>query len=209
MSEPPATTRFTVVLDAESNARFDRLVGELGRVTGPLPSHRGRRSPSRADLLRAALVVLEEDRPAFAQVRTEVLRHALGPSAASEVRALVAELRRGAAWLSTADAQESAGRIIDSLDALSRSGFDDVEVASEELRGSADRIAWLAVEAGGYEGLRPLLDIARRLRLIRDAIDPAEMQTCLFCDQDVRLDEDGRFERHNDQAGSICQGGAR
>ena len=203
MAKNPDTHRTTLDLDADAERRFQGVVDQLGRLTGPLPSHRGRRRPSRADVLRAALVVLEQDRRFAAAVRGQVVTDALAPHAADEVQGVAVELRRGATWLGTPDAQESADVIAEQLEAMTLA---DVERASGALRGLAERIAWLAAHAGGYQGLRPLLDLARRLRLVRDAIDPADTGVCLYCSQDVRLG-DGRFERHNDQAGSICPGG--
>jgi hypothetical protein len=204
VAKNPETRRTSLDLDSASERRLQSLVERLGRMTGPLPSHRGRRRPSRADLLRAVLVVLDENRAFAAEVRARVVVEALAPHAADEVAAVAVELRRGASWLGTPDAQESAGRIAEQLEALP---LGDAERASEALRGLAERIAWLAAQAGGYQGLRPLLDLARRLRLVRDAIDPAQTQVCLYCNQDVRAGNQSRFERHNDQAGSICPGG--
>lgn len=216
MSEPPATTRFTVLLDTESNARFDHLVGELGRVTGPLPSHRGRRRPGRSDLLRAALVVLANDRSVMADVRNQVLHEALAPVAGDELRGLATELRRGSVWMSTPEAQDAAREVVAELEALAdpnlldeHADYDSELPSSAALHRLALRVARLGATAGGYEGLRPLLDIARRLELVRDALDPAEMRVCLHCNQDVRLSQDGeRFEQHVAQGGDMCPGGA-
>lgn len=80
MSEPPRPSRFAVNLDPDDNLRFDRLVRRLGDAIGRVPSHRGQRLPSRADLLRALLVVAENDeqveQAAHEQVRVDAARHA-------------------------------------------------------------------------------------------------------------------------------------
>lgn len=213
------TTKFTVSLDAATNTRFDQLVGELGRVTGALPSHRGRRRPGRADLLRAALAVLEGNRALMAEVRNQVLYEALAPRASDELRGLAAELHRGAAWMSTPESQDALAEVAAGLERLDPSHVlddpqgdnsdGDVAAAADELHTLALRVARLGATAGGYEGLRLLLDIARRVELVRDAIDPAEMRVCLHCSQDVRLGDDGRFEPHTAQAGDMCPGGQR
>lgn len=213
MTEPPVTTKFTVALDAASNARFNQLVQDLANVTGALPSHRGRRRPGRADLLRAALVVLENDRGVMTEVRNQVLHEALAPVVGAELRGLATELRRGATWMPTPDAQAVMAEVVDDLerlassDALRDPGEDDDP--SAELHRQALRVARLGATAGGCEGLRPLLDIARRIELVRDAIDPAEMRVCPCCGRDVRLDPaGGRFEPHTAQAGDMCPGRA-
>ncbi|MEJ2865967.1 hypothetical protein [Actinomycetospora flava] len=66
------TTRFSVNLDADDDTRFERLVRGLADDVGRVPSHRGRRYPSRADLLRAMLAVTERDPEVRAAVHAHV-----------------------------------------------------------------------------------------------------------------------------------------
>ncbi len=68
--------RFTVDLADEDDGRFKRLTDDLGDIIGRVPSHRGRRFPARADLLRAMLTVTERDTDiraaVFAQAQTDL-----------------------------------------------------------------------------------------------------------------------------------------
>lgn len=213
MTDPgPASSKFSLRLDAETDARFDTLVRLLGTRVGALPSHRGRRYPSRADLLRAALLVIEQNPEVLEAVETEVLREALLPVAATELRDVAAELARYGPRLATPDAQDTATTVVADLNRLASNDptASDRAGVSAELAAQGVRIERLAATAGGYEGLRPMLDLARRLRMLRDALDPGNpggRATCPRCYQVVRRSEtntDG-LERHCDQAGSICQ----
>jgi hypothetical protein len=71
-ASPESTTRFSVNLDTEADRRFERLVRGLADDIGRMPSHRGRRFPSRADLLRAMLTVTDRDPEVRAAVRDQV-----------------------------------------------------------------------------------------------------------------------------------------
>lgn len=83
-TEPPAQRRprkFTALLDADTDARYGRLLADLVTTVGPIATRsdgagrlRSGYDPSRADLLRALLAVAEHDPAVRAAVHDQVRR---------------------------------------------------------------------------------------------------------------------------------------
>lgn len=209
----PRPSRFTVNLDPVDDARYERLVadlaGDIGRVPSSTPG-RGRRFPSRADLLRAMLTVTEDDPDTLAAVRAQVRRDLLGPDAIAQLRDIAAEVHRIAPRLEGPDAQERAGKLADEIDALSER--QDVMTARGEVSSALHsfvlRTERIGAVGGGYTYLRPMLELATRIAAVRNVVDPApprSMAPCPRCRLTTRRGPDGELERHNDQAGHPCE----
>lgn len=208
----PVGGRFTVNLNAEDNDRFDRLVRRLGEGLGRLPSHRGQRLPSRADLLRALLVVTEQnphvERAAQEQVRADALNQV---GIGVEIAAVADDLSRYLHGLSSAESRDHLTEYVipelrEEAAAFSRR---PIETAAF-LGGHAQTIARHGASYGGYELLRPMLELSRRLQAIRDAIDPREKSVCPRCAQLIRTTgEPGEpaptLEVHLRQDGGPCR----
>ena len=80
-ARPTGVRKFTAQLDADTDARYARVLDELRRVVGPIATRADRdrmRSGydvSRADLLRALLVVAEDDPTVLGDVAAAVRTH--------------------------------------------------------------------------------------------------------------------------------------
>ncbi len=79
---PTRPRKFTALLDADTDARYGRLLDQLRSVVGPVATRqdgngrsRAGYDPSRADLLRALLLVAEADPSVLADVAAKVRHH--------------------------------------------------------------------------------------------------------------------------------------
>lgn len=206
MPPEPPTSKFTVNLDLDTDGRFERLTHDVGQAVGRLPSHRGLRYPSRADVLRALLLVAEQDARVRHAVQAEVRAEGVRRNPFDELTAIAGVLYPIAPTMDGPEAQESLSDQAADIEYVAGSMYDDRAAASERLEQIALNIERLAARYGGYDGLRPLLDLAHRLQVVRDALEPAAMRAeCPRCRQPIRVavGPDG-LEQHNDQAGVRC-----
>lgn len=198
--------RFTLDFDGDDDTRITRLTNRLAEAIGRVPSHRGMRHPSRADLLRALLVVAENDGRVWAAVEREIRAEVARRNPSDEVKAVAKIAHHLGPTMDGPEAQDHLADRAALLDQIAGELYDDRGWASERLGQTALALEQLGAAAGGYEGLRPLLDLAGRLQVVRDALEPAALRAeCPRCRQLIRVtaDRDG-VERHNTQSGSPC-----
>lgn len=197
--------RFTADLDEDDDTRFTRLTHELAERVGRVPSHRGLRHPSRVDLLRALLAVATNDGRVRSAVEREVRIEVARRNPSDEVTAVASAAHRLAPMMETPEAQDHLAERAALLDQVSAELYDDRGWASERIGQTALALERLGATAGGYNGLRPLLDLAARLQIVRDALEPDTRRAeCHRCRQPIRIRSSGGLERHNTQSGSPC-----
>ena len=214
MTEPPVTTKFTALLDGDTDAAFKRLVDRTGEVVGRVqgPPGRGLRYPGRADVLRALLTIATRnphvERAVQEQVRADAL-HQTG--VAAEIADVTDTLTRYVPSLSDGEARDHLTEYVvpELRERAAAAAARPVETAGL-LTQPALTIARHGAAYGGYELLRPMLDLARRLQVARDALDPREKVVCPRCAQLVRTtgqpgEPTPALEVHVAQDGGQCR----
>ncbi|MCD2191686.1 hypothetical protein [Actinomycetospora soli] len=85
-AEQPKPRKFTALIDAETDARYGRLLDQLRTAVGPIatrPDGSGRSRAgydlSRADLLRALLAAAEDDPSVMTEVAAKARHHYVTP----------------------------------------------------------------------------------------------------------------------------------
>lgn len=210
MTEPPSS-RFAVNLDYDTDATFKRVTDRIGERTGRLRSYRGRRHPSRADVLRAMLTVVAQnpqvEQAVLEQVRADALRY---PGVAAEITAVADDLVRVAPYMDSGESTDwLMSNIVPELrDLAAAAEVRPIETAAM-VASQAQSIARHGGAHGGYEYMRPMLELAERLQRVRDALDPREKVVCPHCGQLVRTmgppgELSPRLEHHVAQAGVTC-----
>lgn len=198
--------------DRRYERHVDGLKDPIGRAPSPI-SGRGRRYPSRADLLRAMLTVTEENPDMLEHVRTQLRRDLFTDETITQLHDAAGELRRLVADLDP-KAREPGDHLAGDLD--------NVAAEADLFGGSRDEASQLlAAAAVGVEtlGAPPsdrwpaMRDLAAHIRAVRNVVDPLgpdQAVQCPGCRLAVRLDpEAGEAEYHRNWAGQPCSGTAR